>query len=66
MTVISDFGEIEQTLATIAEVGDPAIPTALRMFKSQLPFKNREELKFAVLSAVVKFGAVFYKDVYSK
>ena len=41
-------------------VGDPVIPaTELSTFKSQIRgarFQKREELKFAVRSAVAKFG----------
>ena len=62
----SDFGEVERTSATISGVGDPVFLTALRMFKSQLRFQHREELKFAVLSTVTKFDASFHKDVNSK
>ena len=57
---------VERASATISGVGDPVFPTALRMFKSQLRFQHREELKFAVLSTVTKFDANFYKGVYSK
>ena len=65
----SDFGKVVGTSATISGVGDPVISaTELRTFKSQLPgtwFQRREELKFAVRSAVAKFGVDFYKDVFS-
>ena len=65
----SDFSKAERTSPTISEVGDPVNrATELSMFKSQLRgtwFQKREELKFAVRSAVVKFGVAFYKDVYS-
>ena len=71
MTIIFDwhkrFGKVERTPATISGVGDPLFPTVLRLFKSQLRvtrFQNREELKFAVRSAVAKLGVGFYKDVY--
>ena len=50
-------------------MGDPVISaTELSTFKSQLRgtgFQKREELKFAVRSAVAKFGVDFYKDVFS-
>ena len=48
---------------------DPVFPTALRTFKSQLRgtrFQKREELKFAVRSAVAKFSVDFYKDAYNE
>ena len=66
LTGISDFEEVERTSATISGVRDHIFLTALTMFKSQLRFQNRQELKFVVLSAVAKFGTDFYKDVYSK
>ena len=68
-TGIGNFNKVEQTSSTISEVGDPVNQaTELSMFKSQLRstwFQKREELKFAVRSAVVKFGVAFYKDEYS-
>ena len=69
LTGTHNFGKVERTSATIARVGDPVFQTVLRMFKSQLRgsrFQDREELKFAVRSAVAKFGVDFYKDVYSE
>ena len=51
-------------------MGDPVIPAAdLSTFKSQLRgtrLQKREELEFAVRSAVAKFGVDFYKDVCSE
>ena len=51
-------------------MGDPVIPAAdLSTFKSQLQgtsLQRREELEFAVCSAVAKFGVDFYKDVCSE
>ena len=51
-------------------MGDPVIPAAdLSTLKSQLRgtrLQKREELEFAVRSAVAKFGVDFYKDVCSK
>ena len=51
-------------------MGDPVIPAAdLSTFKSQLRgirLQKREELEFAVSSAVAKFGVDFYKDVCSE
>ena len=51
-------------------MGDPVIPaTEISTLKSQLRdtgFQKREELRFAVHSAVAKFGVDFYKDVYSE
>ena len=48
-------------------MGDPVIPAAdLSTLKSQLRgtrLQKREELEFAVRSAVAKFGIDFYKDV---
>ena len=70
LTGTSDFGKVERTSATLSGVGDPVIPAAdLSMFKSQLRDKRlqkREELEFAVRSAVAKLGADFYKDVCSE
>ena len=70
LTGTSDIGKVEQTSATISRVGDPVIPAAdLSTFKSQLPgtrLQKREEFKFAVSSAVAKFGIDFYKDVYGE
>ena len=70
MTGTSDFGKVERTSATISGVGDPVIPAAdLSRFKSQLRGtrpQKREELEFAVRSAVVKLGVDFYKDVCSE
>ena len=67
-TGTGDFSKVERTSRTISEVGDPVNrATELSMFNSQLRgtwFQKREELKFAVRSAVVKFGVAFYKDVY--
>ena len=64
------FCKVEWTSATIFGVGDPVIPaTELSKFKSQLRgtrFQKREDLKFAVHSAVAKFGVDFYKDAYSE
>ena len=69
LTGTSDFDKVEWTSVTISGVGDPEIPaTELTTFKSQLrgtQFQKIEGLKFAFLSAVVKFGVDFYKDVYS-
>ena len=65
----SDFGMVERTSETISGVGDPVNPAAdLSTFKSQLRgtrLQKREELEFAVRSAVAKFGMDFYKDVCS-
>ena len=64
----SNFGMVEQTSAAIFRVRDSVFLTALRTFKVQLRgtrFQNREELKFAVCSAVPKFRVDFYKGVYS-
>ena len=70
LTGTSDFGMVERTSATISELGDPVIPTAdLSTFKSQLRgtrLQEREELEFAVPSAVAKFRIDFYKDVCSE
>ena len=69
LTGTIDFREVERTSATISEAVDPVFRTALKTFKSQLrgtPFQNREELKFAVCSAVAKFGVDFYKDAYNE
>ena len=70
LTGTSDFGKVKHTSATISGVGDPAIPAAdLSKFKSQLRgtrLQKREELEFAVRSAVAKFGIEFYKDVCSE
>ena len=70
MTGTSDFDKVEWTSATISIVGDPAIQAAdLSMFKSQLRgtrLQKRDELEFAVRSAVAKFGVDFYKDVCSE
>ena len=66
LTGTSDFGKVMRTSATISGVGDPVIPAAdLSTFKSQLRgtrLQKREELGFAVRSAVTKFGVDFYKD----
>ena len=63
----SDISKFERTSATISGVGDPVIPAAdLSTFKSQLRgtrLQKREELEFAVRSAVAKFGIDFYNDV---
>ena len=70
LTGTSDFGMVERASATISGVGDPVIPTAdLSTFKSQLRgtrLQKREELEFAVRSAVAKFQVDFYKDVCSE
>ena len=69
LTGTSDFGIVDRTSAMIARVGDSVFQTVLRTFISQLRgtrFQNREELKFAVRSAVAKFSVDFYKDVYSE
>ena len=70
LTGTSDFVKVERTSTTISGVGDPVIPAAdLSTFKSQLRgtrLQKREELEFAVRSAVAKFGKDFYKDVCSK
>ena len=64
-TSTSNFGKVVRTSATISGVGDPVIPvTELSTFKSQLRgtrFQKREKLKFAVRSAVAKFGVDFLK-----
>ena len=69
-TGTSDFGKVERTSATISGVGDPVIPAAdVSTFKSQLrgtKLQKREEIEFAVRSAVGKFGIDFYKDVCSE
>ena len=66
----SDFGKVERTSETISGVGDSIIPAAdLSTFKSQLRgtrLQKREELEFAVRSAVAKFGVYLYKDVCSE
>ena len=68
-TSTSDYGKVVRTSAMLSGVGDPVIlATELSTFKSQLRFtrfQKREELKFAVRSAVAKFGVDFHKDVYS-
>ena len=64
----SNFGIVERTSAAIFRMRDSVFPTALRTFKVQLRctrFQNREELKFAICSAVPKVRVDFYKDVYS-
>ena len=70
LTGTSDFGKVEWTSATISGEGDSVIPAAdLSTFKSQLRgtrFQKREELEFAVRSAVAKFDIDFYKDVCSE
>ena len=70
LTGTCDFGKVERTSATISGVGDPVISTAdLSTFKSQLRgtrLQKREELEFAVRSAVAKFDIDFYKDVCSE
>ena len=70
MTGTSDFGKVEPTSATISGVGDPVLSAAdLSTFKAQLRgtrLRKREELEFAVRSAVAKFGVDFYKDVCSE
>ena len=70
LTGTSDFGKVEQTLATISVVGDSVIlATDLSTFKSQLRgtrLHKREDLEFAVRGAVAKFGEDFYKDVCSE
>ena len=66
LTGTSDFGMVERTTAIISGVGDSVIPPDdLRTFKSQLRctrLQKREELEFAVRSAVAKFGVDFSKD----
>ena len=70
LTGTSDFGNVKRTSATISGVGDPVIPVAdLSTFKSQLRcawLQKREELEFAVRSALAKFGKDFYKAVCSE
>ena len=70
LTGTNDFRKVERTSATISGVGNPEIPaTELSTFKSQLRgtrLQKREELEFAVGSAVAKFGIDFYKDVCSE
>ena len=70
MTGTSDFDKVEWTSATISIVGDPVILAEdLSMFISQLQctrLQERDELEFAVCSAVAKFGVDFYKDVCSE
>ena len=67
MTGTSDFSKVERTSGTISGEGYPVIPAAdLSMFKSQLRgtrLQKREELAFAVCSAVAKFDVDFYKDI---
>ena len=67
LTGTSGFCKVEWTSATISGVRDPVIPAAdLSTFKSQLRgtrLQKRDELEFAVRSAVAKFGVDFYKDV---
>ena len=61
----SNCGMVERTSATIFKVRDFVFPTALRTFKFYLRgtrFQNREELKFAVRSAVTELGEDFYTD----
>ena len=69
-TGTSDFGKVERTTATISRVGGPVIPAAdLSTFNTQLRgtrLHNREELEFAVRSAVAILGVDFYKDVCSE
>ena len=70
LTGTSVFGKVKRTSAAISGVGDPVIPAAdLSKFKSQLRgtrLQKREELEFAVRSAVAKFGIDLYKDVCSE
>ena len=60
LTGTSDFGKGVWTSPTISGVGDPLIPAAdLSTFKFQLRgtrLQKREELEFAVCSAVGKSG----------
>ena len=70
LTGTSDLGKVERTSSTISGVGDSVISAAdLSTFKFQLRstrLQKREELEFAVRSAVAKFGVDLYKDVCSE
>ena len=62
----SGIGKVDRKTAMIFGVRDSVFPTGQRKFKIQLRgictrFQNREIMKFAVLSAVAKFGVDFNK-----
>ena len=62
LTETSDFEKIERTSATISGVG--ALRTfRLLSFRLHLSGLSSEELKFAVCSAMARFGVDFYKDI---
>ena len=70
LTGTSDFGKIKRLSATIAGVGDPVFPTALRLFKL-LSFglhgsgvEKSWKLQFA--EQLARFGLHCHKDMSSE